>query len=257
MITDKLQPVLKLKIIVRSFFLLILASLYWQNSFGQSFLERSHLGVGFGGMKYYGDIPGSYTKFAFQGNFTYELTDHFNLRVQGFWGSVGASGESNGKTYVNQNGDSIDFHSKVKEASLLVEYNLLNMNEGSKWTPYVFAGIGYFHYDPYQIRYNADDNRFYERHYWHGYYKSNSLAIPFGAGIKYGLTDNIRLSLEANVRYANTNYLDAYNTPPNNGKDMYYSGIIGISFRLGGDYSSRNGGGRASRNNRNNCPPVY
>ncbi|PZP41936.1 MAG: hypothetical protein DI598_17600 [Pseudopedobacter saltans] len=222
--------------------------------FAQSFLERSHIGIGIGAMKYRGNIADPYTKFAFQGNYTYELTDHFSLRGQLFFGSIGASDASwpvgANSLYTRPH----PFHSRIQEASILVEYNLLNMNQDSRWTPYVFAGVGYFHYTPYHTEYDQSTNRFYDVVYY-ATDKRNKLNIPFGGGIKYGLTNNIRLSLEANVRYTTTNDLDGYNVP-NESKDFYYSGTLGISFRLGGDYSKKRGG-KASRYNSKDCPPVY
>ena len=229
---------------------------------GQSFLEKSHIGMGVGAMKYRGDIRDPYTKFAFQGNYTYELTDHLHIRAQAFLGSVGASDAST-PIFAGTDGNGSysrphPFNSRIQEASLLVEYSLLNMNGGSKWTPYVFAGVGMFHYTPYYTVYDPNTNRYNDYKYY-ATDKRNKPNIPFGGGIRYGLTDNIRLNLETNVRYTTTNDLDGYN-PPKDGKDFYYSFTFGISFRLGGDYSSKTNAGKGSRSksrNGKNCPPVY
>ncbi|WP_447642294.1 MULTISPECIES: DUF6089 family protein [Chitinophagaceae] len=237
-----------------SFFLLFSTGKSW----GQSFWEKSHLGIGVGAMKYRGDIRDPFTRFAFQGNYTYELTDHLDLRAQAFLGSVGASDAS--VTPVTYDNTSYNrphpFESRITEASLLVAYNLLNMNEGSKWTPYLFAGIGYFHYNPYQTIYDATTNRYHKQSYY-ATDKRNKPNIPMGGGIRYGLNDNIRLNLEANFRYTTTNDLDGYN-PPKDGKDFFYSFTFGVSFRLGGDYNTRkNSGGKSKSSSRKNCPPVY
>lgn len=236
-------------------YFLIALLLFSQKGFAQNFWEKSHLGIGVGAMKYKGDIFNPYTRFAFQANYTYELTDHFNIRGQAFFGSVGASDASATAFNINGYVRPHPFESRIKEASLLVEYNLLNMNEGSKWTPYLFAGAGFFHYQPYHTEYDATANRFYRVAYF-ATDKRNKLDVPFGGGIKYGLSDNIRLNLETNIRYTTTNDLDGYN-PPNEGKDWFYSFTLGISFKLGGDYHSGKSGGNGAKYNSKKCPPIY
>ena len=225
-------------------------------SFAQSFFETSHIGLGIGAMKYRGNISDPYTRFAIQGNYTFDITDHFSVRGQLALGSVGASDAST-PAFKAKN-PLLDrkhpFYSKIMEGSFLIEYNLLNMNEGSKWTPYIMGGVGYFHYVPYKTLDNAKNERVLDGVYY-ATDKRNKLNIPFGGGIKYGLTDNIHLSMEVNVRYTTTNDLDGYNVP-NESKDFYYTGMLGISFRLGGDYSKKEGG-KSNRYNSKNCPPVY
>lgn len=239
-----------------SFVFILLLSCF-QKGFGQSFWEKSHIGIGVGAMKYRGDIRDPYTQFVFQGNYTYELTNHISLRGQAVFGSVGASDASTSAIQY-QNilfNRPHPFRSKIQEASLLVEYNLLNINESSKWTPYIFGGMGYFHYSPYHIEYNQATNRFDKVPYF-ATDKRNKVSVPFGGGIKYALNENIRLNMEVNVRYTSTNDLDGYN-PPNDGKDFFYTGTVGVSFRLGGDYSRKNSGGKSKSSSRKDCPPVY
>ncbi len=222
-----------------------------EKGFSQNFWGKSHVGVGVGALSYSGDILNPKTKLALQGNYTYELTDHFNVRGQLSFGNIGAT-DASAPNYSSPANPLYarphPFKSKIQDVSLLVEYNLLNMNGGSKWTPYIFSGVGFFHYVPYDTRNNT---------VYYATDKRNKLNIPFGGGIKYGLTDNIRLNLETNIRHATTNDLDGYN-PPNEGKDWFYTVTLGVSFRLGGDYSSnKSGGSGKNRTNRKNCPPVY
>ncbi|MFT4203637.1 MAG: DUF6089 family protein [Chitinophagaceae bacterium] len=234
----------------------------------QTFWEKSHLGIGVGAMQYNGDLRNTYTKFAIQGNYTYELTDHFNLRGQVFFGSVGAS-DGDTPPFENEWTDEANgirnpearphpFNSQIQEASILGEYNLYNMNDGKKWTPYVFAGLGYFHYNPYYTWYSTSDNRYYN-YRWATEGSHQRINIPFGGGIRYGLTDDIRLNLEGNFRYTTTDEIDAYPPPTRDWsktKDYFFSVTFGISFRLGGDYHKKSDG-KSSKFNDRKCPPVY
>ncbi|WP_447642295.1 MULTISPECIES: DUF6089 family protein [Chitinophagaceae] len=225
-------------------------------SFSQTFWDKSSIGLGVGGMQYTGDIPKPYTRIAFQGTYTYEITDHINVRGQVFFGSLGASDNPN---IVNDAmGRPHPFDTRIQEASVLGEYNLLNMNQGKKWTPYGFIGIGLFHFVPY---YTETDGKNYR---WPTH-SNKKMSIPLGAGIKYALTDNIRIFGEGNLRYTNTDEIDGYEPTainPNYKRskinDYFFSLTFGLSFKLGGLFGNGNNGGfRKSKYNTKNCPPVY
>ena len=94
--------------------------------------------------------------------------------------------------------------------------DLNNLNE-RKYSPYFFAGLAVFHYNPYA--YDANRNKVYlkplstEGEGVAGYpdrkqYSLTQMAIPFGGGIKFALTDNIRIGLEVGLRKLFTDYLD-------------------------------------------------
>ena len=213
-------------------------------------------------MRYMGDIPDPYTKFAVQGLYTYELSGHVNIRGQLFLGSFGASDDPK---FVNPAMDRPHpFNTSIEEASILGEYNLLNMEEGKKWTPYGFIGLGFSHFVPYFTQYNPATNRY--NNYRYAVSATKKLNVPFGIGIKYGLTENIRIFMEGNFRYTTTDEIDGYQPTdfPSYKKakanDYFYSGTIGISFRLGGNYQRDKNSGSGKKNsqrNRKNCPPVY
>lgn len=217
-------------------------------AFSQTFWDKSHVGIGVGGMQYLGDIPHPFTRFAFQGSYTYELTDHINLRGQAFFGSLGARDNPNRNH---------SFDTRIQEVSILGEYNLFNMNEGKKWTPYGFIGVGLFHFAPY---YTAQDGKDY------GWPTSanKKLNIPFGAGLKFALTDKIRLFGEGNFRYTTTDEIDGYQPTDNPSykrakiNDYFFSMTFGLTFRLGGSSHGDGGSDKVrSRYNSKSCPPVY
>ncbi|QES87959.1 DUF6089 family protein [Rhizosphaericola mali] len=220
---------------------------------GQSFSEKLHLGIGFGPMRYYGDIYSEYTQFSVAGNIRYELNDHFYIKGQVTFGSVGASDQGSERQQLHP------FRSNIQEISIMPEFDLLNMNEGSKWTPYIFAGVGYFHYTPFYYEYN-DVTKRYDKYNYDLASVPRKINIPFGGGIKYAITDNIRLFGEGNFRLTNTDEIDGYQFKSSSIKnDVYYNFLFGVTFRLGGDYSSHRSQKSSghSRRNLQNCPPVY
>ncbi|MEO8713188.1 MAG: DUF6089 family protein, partial [Parafilimonas sp.] len=48
--------------------------------------------------------------------------------------------------YKNRN---LSFASNISEASVTLEYDLHLLDEPQKFTPYIFAGVGLFHFNPY------------------------------------------------------------------------------------------------------------
>jgi len=108
------------------------------------------------------------------------------------------------------------FETKIAEFSLIGEYYLFNLYE-QKFSPYLFAGLAVFHFDPYA--YNSSKQKIFlkplstEGEGLSQYpdrkpYSLTQPAIPFGGGIKYAITDNLRIGLELGMRKLFTDYLD-------------------------------------------------
>lgn len=109
----------------------------------------------------------------------------------------------------------LSFQSPITEFSLIGEFNTFDM-EAKRWSPYVFAGLAVFHYNPYTFDRNG--NKVFlqplstEGQGIQGYdkkpYALTQLAIPLGAGIKYNLSEKFRVALEVGLRKLFTDYLD-------------------------------------------------
>jgi opacity protein-like surface antigen len=117
----------------------------------------------------------------------------------------------------------LSFRSTIRELALNVELHpiffidyLGNGTEPPRFSPYVFAGLGWLSFDP-----QANiDNRWVRleplRLEGQGFkeypdrkrYKTQAIAIPVGVGLKYEWTQLITLRLEVNRRFTNTDYLD-------------------------------------------------
>ncbi|HSZ85204.1 MAG TPA: DUF6089 family protein [Puia sp.] len=177
-----------------------------------------HLNLFGGFSNYSGDLQSkrftldqSYGAFGIGGQ--YDLTTHFSL-LSGFnIGHVGAADKFNKADLQFRN---LSFQTKIFEWNVMGEYNILDLNE-HKFTPYVFAGLAIFHFNPFA--YDTLGNKIYLRplstegeglpqYPGNKEYSLTQLAIPFGAGIKLRVTSNVTLSYEISFRKLFTDYLD-------------------------------------------------
>ena len=188
-----------------------------QSSSAQSF----HLGL-FGGLSnYQGDLVDKayvsrFTKPAIGITGTYELSTRVNLRGGLTFAKVAGNDKFNSPTVQARN---LNFESKITELSLLGEFNVFNLNT-IRWTPYVFGGLAIYHFNPYTYN-NTGIKTFLkplstEGQGIAGYdakpYSLTQVALPFGGGIKYAFSDNVRLGLEVGMRKLFTDYLDDVST---------------------------------------------
>ncbi len=184
-----------------------------------AFSQRFHIGV-FGGLSAYnGDLtskifPKKVTNGAIGITGNYELTDNIILRG-GFTYTVvgGADRLSDKPGLVARN---LSFETSISEFSLVGEYYLLNLYE-NRLSPYIFAGLALYHFNPYAF--NGTREKIYlkrlstEGQGLPGYaaikpYSLTQPAIPFGGGVKFAVTDNLHLGVELGLRKLFTDYLD-------------------------------------------------
>ena len=193
-----------------------LASVFCFNS---SNAQRFSLGLFGGAANYAGDMTSApyqskTTHGAFAGTLSYELTDNFSLRGQLSVATVsGADRFSNKEDLRARN---LSFASKIYEASLLLQYDLLSMYD-HRFTPYAFVGLAAYRFNPYTIDRNGE-TIFLARLGTEGQgltaypdkqlYSINQINIPIGGGIKYRLTEKLQIGLEVGLRKLFTDYLD-------------------------------------------------
>lgn len=181
--------------------------------------QNIHIGV-FGGLSAYnGDLteklfPKKVTNGAIGITGSYELTDQILLRAGFTYSIVGGADRYNSDTVlINRN---LSFETTILEFSAVGEYYLLNLNN-QRYSPYIFGGLAVFHFNPYA--YDISKQKVYlkplstEGQSVSGYpdrkpYSLTQLAIPFGGGVKFAVTDNIRIGLEVGIRKLFTDYLD-------------------------------------------------
>jgi hypothetical protein len=180
--------------------------------------QQLHIGV-FGGVSAYnGDLteqifPKKVTNGVIGITGNYEISDQIVARA-GFSYTIigGADRYSKQADLVVRN---LSFETRLFEFSALGEYYLFNLYE-RRYSPYGYAGLAVFHFDPY-ARYGNNQKAFLrplstEGQGIAGYnvrpYKKIQFAIPFGGGFKFVINDNLRIALEGGLRKLFTDYLD-------------------------------------------------
>ncbi len=207
----------------------------------------------------------------------YEVNERLYLRANVTFGKI----KGDDKRYARNASRNLSFSSPITDIHLGVEYDILNSYERA-FVPFVFTGLSIFNFNP-STQDSAGLGQVFlqplgtEGQGFNGTnkYKRTQLAIPFGAGVKYSVSDNVKIRLEIGFRKTFTDYLDDVSTvyanpaalAANNGplalsisyrtdelpgssksypgpnrirgnpkqKDWYYFAGIGVSFRISTD----------------------
>jgi hypothetical protein len=269
-------------------------------------LAKSQLRVGiFGGISnYLGDLSDK----AYQNsgvalgvNVSYPITNRISIRGGYTYGKVkGADSLNPREDFKLRN---LSFQSSISEFSLVAEINTFDMDY-KRWSPYIFGALAVYHFNPYT--YDQQNNQVFlqplstEGQGLPGYakpYSLTQLALPFGGGIKYDISENVRISLEIGLRKLFTDYLDdlsgtyadandllaakgpqavdisyrgdevAGGNPayPVKGwdrgspkyKDYYYFSGLHLSFALPGGDNQKSYNSKMGKNKRYGCPTVF
>jgi hypothetical protein len=184
--------------------------------------NNSEVGIFLGGSYYTGDLNPSghfnrFTRPAAGLLYRMNFNPRISTKVIGSYGLVeGDDAYSKNEAHRNRN---LSFRSNIMEFAVELEFNFLPYVTGSKKlavsTPYVFAGISVFHFDP---------KGFYSGR-WYGLhamgtegqgsafsnekkYSLTQFSIPFGVGIKVNTSKHVGINLEWGLRKTFTDYLD-------------------------------------------------
>jgi opacity protein-like surface antigen len=266
--------------------------------------QRMHV-TAFGGFaNYQGDIQEkrftlNQAHAAFGIGAIYEITDKIAARANVTFSKL--SGDDKlGKKNTARN---LNFATGITDVHLGVEYYILNPYE-RQLTPYIFAGVSYFSFNPYTFD-TLGRKVFLQPLSTEGQgflpgtknYKLHQFAIPVGGGVKFSLSENIRVGAEVGLRVTNTDYIDDLSTNyvdqglliANRGfravelafrsnelkvtepypaagaqrgspkvKDWYYFGGLTLDIRLNGDGNGGGSAGRTGGRHKTGCPTnVY
>ena len=172
----------------------------------------------FGGLSnYQGDLtdkPFKNSKGAFGLTVAYQVKPRINLRAGLTIATVAGADSLSDKDYLRQR--NLSFQSPITELSLIAEFYSFDLTN-KRWSPYVFAGLAVFHFNPYTF--DQSNSKVYlkplstEGEGLQGYanskaYSLTQLAIPFGGGIKFAVTPSMNIAIEAGLRKTFTDYLD-------------------------------------------------
>lgn len=184
-----------------------------------SYSQRVFLHVQGGMMNYGGDMQDQVFAFnqansSFGLGIGYKLSPHFTLSANYTKGKLAASDAKTNKGNYKRN---LSFYSNISEMSVLFQANLNNVPDVNKFTPYIFGGIGYFHFDPYAFTPQGDkvylqplhtEGQGLAQYPERKPYNLNQFAIPFGFGLSYALNEKIMVGAEIGFRQLFTDYLD-------------------------------------------------
>lgn len=184
--------------------------------------KNAEMGIFLGGSYYTGDLnpSGHFNRFTRPAaGLMYRV--NFNPRISakaiGSYGLIqGDDVYSKNEAHRNRN---LSFRSNVMEFAVEGEFNFLPYVTGSKKlaasTPYVFAGVAVFHFDPmgyYKNRWyslqpmgtEGQGSAFTNKKT----YSLTQFSIPFGVGIKVNTSRRVGINLEWGLRKTFTDYLD-------------------------------------------------
>lgn len=192
--------------------------------------QKINVGGGLGGFNYKGDLAPSFNFRNYRPGghllFRYNFSPAVSLRTGLTVGSAGAR-DANSSDPFNRVRN-LSFKSNVAELNLITEYNFLNYSNKPRafnWTPYLFGGLGYYHFQPSPKT---------------GSYSLNQIAIPFGAGVKWEFSRPWSVEFEFGTRKLYTdNFDDLGNDTPltqkyqlgdPTTKDIYYYTSFTLSY---------------------------
>lgn len=185
-----------------------------------TFAQKLHADL-FGGITtYQGELQGKrftidQSNIAVGVGASYDLTEKFIIR-SGFTYGVLEGNDKKNTTAKDVALRNLQFKSALTELHLGLEYNLFRL-EGKSLTPYLFAGVAAYHFNPY-TKDVAGNKVFLKPLSTEGQglaaypdrknYKLTQLALPFGGGIKFKVSDDLQIGLELGLRKLFTDYLD-------------------------------------------------
>lgn len=200
--------------------LLIAALIQGTASKAQFFDPSFNVSLNAGVASYYGDLTESakifnQPSYSFSAGAVYNLNPHLALRADIGYSKVQAADSKNSRADLKAR--NLSFKSNILDGSLSVEYNILDIISAHRFTPYVFGGIGFAHFNPYTTD-RFGNKQFLQPLGTEGQgisaypdrtpYARTVLMVPFGGGLKYAISDRFALGVEFKYHYLSTDYLD-------------------------------------------------
>jgi len=188
-----------------------------------SFSQNLHLGIFGGASAYSGDLaeklfPKKLTNGVIGITVNYELQDQVFIRAGFNYSVVGGDDKYSKDTALQHR--NLSFETSIAEFSLIGECYIFDLYD-QKFSPYLFGGLALYHFNPYAYDKNGQlvylkplstEGQGLSQYPDRKPYSLTQLAIPFGGGVKYAFSDNVRLGLELGLRKLFTDYLDDVST---------------------------------------------
>lgn len=178
-------------------------------------------GLGLGVANYFGELqnqvihPSEYN-LAISAFGRYNLSPRFAVQMNLVQGKI--SGKDSNATLITDQRRNLSFRSDIIEIGLTGEFNLVSYHIPADKiaSPYIFAGIAGFYFNPQaQIKGEWKDlqplgteGQGLAEYQDLKKYQRLQVAIPFGLGFKFSLSDRANLGIRIGVRKTFTDYLD-------------------------------------------------
>ncbi|MCR4660349.1 MAG: DUF6089 family protein [Bacteroidales bacterium] len=192
----------------------------------QGFLGRSEIVFAAGGMNYTGDLNNQSLfgrpNLAASVGLRYHLNNRLATTAMAAYGHI-EGGNPDAIELRN-----LSFRSPVAELTLRIEFNFFAYGTGATdrlWTPFIFAGLGAFHFNPRTSYPDQDGNPVWvdlqplgtEGQNLPSYsdrvrYTLTQMCLPFGLGVRMKLSRHVSVSAEYGLRATWTDYLDDVST---------------------------------------------
>ena len=171
-------------------------------------------GLYFGDSYYLGDLNPDVqfknAQLAYGAILRYNIDDRWSVKLSGTRGKV--TGNSEGTNFLP--GRDLQFETPITDISATGEFNFFSYFTGSRYnwiTPYIYAGIGYFHIDP-----MSGGNKLQplgtegQKVGYEGRkpYSLNQVSFPFGLGVKVSLGKRIGITAFWEMHKTFTGYID-------------------------------------------------
>ncbi len=212
--------------------------------------QSAELGILLGASTYDGDLSPENSRFdidqyqpAFSFFYRYNPNRFIGFKANFAYGEIAADdAQSEVEAKRERN---LSFRSNILELGLTGEWNIFGFAPGGggpRFSPYVFGGVSFFRFNP-RTEYQGQTIDLQplgtEGQGIDGFadpYSLAQIAIPFGGGIKFAVTDRINLGLELGFRKTFTDYLDDVS-----GAYVNYSLLSTNNGKLAADLSNRTG----------------
>ena len=175
-----------------------------------------------GGTGYYiGDMNSNhFNNLHVAGGITYRVNfdRRFSFKSSALYTNIYAD-DANSSDPIKLNRD-LSFKSDILELSGQIEFNFLPYETGNSlysWSPFVFIGAAIYNHNP---KAEASDGKWYDLQELgtegqgttsfpnRKKYALTQLSMPFGGGVKIGVSENFNIILEYGLRKTSTDYLD-------------------------------------------------
>lgn len=210
-----------MKILATLFFSAFSLSLSAQN---EEYVQQGEFGITVGAAHYFGDLNTrasiSRPKPALGLFFRKQFGNYVGLRLAAHYAQLGYSDIYSTNEYHQKR--NLSFNTNIWEIAAMGDFNFFKFlpnNPDYVFTPYITLGVGVVSYDPYA--YLASKKEFLRPLGTEGQlvgyngrkqYGTLAVVVPFGAGVKYNLSEKINISFEVSHRYTFTDYLDDVST---------------------------------------------